>query len=723
MQHPRGLYALPPLIAMITLLIPERIHAELDSLTQKRIISHVERLAHPSLKGRKTGTRGAALARAYIARHFRESELLTWSGGKAYEVPFGVGKNMIGVLPGSDPELSKEYVLVSAHYDHEGKRDGEIYPGAADNASGVAVLLETARQLKANPPARSIIFAAFDAEEKMMLGSFAFSSRKDVLEARLAGVINVDMLGRNFLNVITNAVFVAGMESYPELRKQVCDFGIRGNLRVLPIGTDVIGPRSDHVAFENRDVPCLFFSCGTFSDYHRPTDTPDKLDYVAISRAAEVILKTTKALAEGNAGLQATTNDFAAAELATISTVLAEAAANAARIGLRKSDLERFRDLEAHARRLLTNGNITRAEREYMAVEATGILAPYASFFGGSDENTSEDQRVFGTALARFVQGFYFNHRSETLELCRGLAKQITDHRPGAFRTMPRFGREVYRIEDRDISLVPMGANQLKLNVAFAQVELSAEVKRSRWLINSFSGGLSIQLVLIDGEGSLEELQDICLLALHQERTNTERCRELMKVWAKLGQTTQTNVYDALLKERLVRGGFSNELQWLVHCLQHANPSVKLRALMASSGFSDRTLDGAIAAILTETNARPNLLTAAIERVTMQEPAAALGLCKLLWNAEPIRASGFPWAAPDYPFRSRPMHAALLSLFDKQLGHPSGKRVGDVAYKQLKKISGRDFGRDETAWREWLDGQQRKADKNPGAQSKIAGSP
>src|SRR5437764_1386420 len=187
---------------------------------RENLASHVAFLSQPRLKGRKAGTSGSRLARKYISARFQAWGLIPWGQEKHFEQSFGYGRNVVGVLPGTDPILSKEIILVCAHYDHLGKNGtGKIHPGAADNAAGVEALLQAARQL-ASPgqrPRRSIAFAAFDCEEWMLLGSFAFSLRKDVQNAKIAAVINADILGRDFMDVVRHTLFVAGTEQYPQI--------------------------------------------------------------------------------------------------------------------------------------------------------------------------------------------------------------------------------------------------------------------------------------------------------------------------------------------------------------------------------------------------------------------------------------------------------------------------------------------------------------------------
>jgi hypothetical protein len=143
----------------------------------EEMFSHVEFLSQPQLKGRKPGTLGSRAARQYIEARFKACGLLPWEGARGYAQSFGYGRNMVGVLPGSDPLLAKEIVLVSAHYDHLGKdTKGKICPGAADNAAGVAALLKIAQEMSRSSerPKRSVAFVAFDCEEWMLFGRLHF---------------------------------------------------------------------------------------------------------------------------------------------------------------------------------------------------------------------------------------------------------------------------------------------------------------------------------------------------------------------------------------------------------------------------------------------------------------------------------------------------------------------------------------------------------------------
>jgi hypothetical protein len=672
---------------------------------EEQLVAHVAFLTQPALKGRKTKTRGARLARTYIAERFKSAGLVPWDQEKSYEQSFGFGINVIGVLPGTNPSLAKEFVLLSAHYDHNGKKRGKVYPGAADNASGVAVLLETVRKMSLNPPERPVVFAAFDAEERMMLGSFAYTCRKDVADAEFVGVVNVDMLGRNFLDVVTNAVFVAGTESYPDLREQVRGFGTDGRLRILPIGTDLVGPRSDHVAFENRGVPCLFFSCGTYADYHQPTDTIEKLDFTQIARSSEVIRRTVEALANGRRPVALVTNDFAAEELRTISTVLAEAADNAEAAGIRRQDVEKFRTLETRARTLLGEGNFNREHREHLAVEATCVLAPYLSLFEEPGDDSSEDQRQQLVRLARCLQSFYFNHRLEAMEGYRQLVARLILHRPGAFRTMPKFTHETCQISPRDIAFVETSPGRFKLNVLVTPLVITAEVKPSKWLVNSFSGMVGLSMIGIDGEGSREELADLCLITLREHQSNAVRFSELQKVYGLVSKTDVQGDFQTVLKNRLERDGFADEIQWLVSCIRSTNQGLACSALTVVNTPSDPRIQEAVAAVISDPGLRSDGRAAAIGLVNRSNRKALEALCDLLFDSELVSKPEFIWwLRPDYPFAESEFVKFMLSLArDGFFEIPNNKKtVGDLAHARLKKLSKRDIGRDAKMWRDWI---------------------
>jgi len=205
--------------------------------------------------------------------------------------------NVIGLLKGSDPKLSEEFVVVGAHYDHVGvDARGRIACGADDNASGVAALLEIAEALATAGTRRSAIFCAFAGEEDGLLGSKAFCGDLPVPKDRIVAMINLDMIGRGD----AGEVAVLGIPQNPALEKVI------GRARKLkPSGLrevvmrqgEELFQRSDHFSFHEIGIPCLFFFEGLpidkNADYHTWRDTVDKLDTDKMLNTTRLVYNTT----------------------------------------------------------------------------------------------------------------------------------------------------------------------------------------------------------------------------------------------------------------------------------------------------------------------------------------------------------------------------------------------------------------------------------------------
>jgi len=200
--------------------------------------------------------------------------------------------NVIGILPGTDPALAGEAVVVGAHYDHLGRADGVVYPGADDNASGTAVVLGLARAFAAAGAAdRTLIFAFFGAEELGLIGSRHYVSRPALPLDRTVAMVNFDMVGRLQGRVLN----VGGGDSGSRIRTLVHDAAQLEGV-TLEISGSPYGP-SDHSRFYAAGVPVLFFSTAGHSDYHKPSDTADKLDAAGMARVAAVGARVVDRLA------------------------------------------------------------------------------------------------------------------------------------------------------------------------------------------------------------------------------------------------------------------------------------------------------------------------------------------------------------------------------------------------------------------------------------------
>jgi hypothetical protein len=212
--------------------------------------------------------------------------------------------NVVGILPGSDPELKDTYVVFSAHFDHVGvgrpdASGDSIYNGADDNASGTSGLLEVARAFASLPqaPKRSLVFLAVSGEEKGLLGSEYYSDHPTVPLEKIVANINVDMIGRN----APDSIVVIGQE-YSTLGPLVQEVATAHPDLGLTVAQDIWPEqrfffRSDHYNFARKDIPALFFFAGVHEDYHRPSDHVEKIDTDKTARVARLIFHTAYEIA------------------------------------------------------------------------------------------------------------------------------------------------------------------------------------------------------------------------------------------------------------------------------------------------------------------------------------------------------------------------------------------------------------------------------------------
>ncbi|MDR1840970.1 MAG: M28 family peptidase [Holophagales bacterium] len=209
--------------------------------------------------------------------------------------------NVTAILPGSDPVLSGEYIVVGAHMDHIGMGErhsrsgaGRLHPGADDNASGTAMLMELARRLKTSPPKRSLLFAHFSGEEEGLLGSAHWIQCPTAPIPSLKFMVNFDMVGR--LDADKPVLHVGGLGAAKAMLEQSRSLAPGG----LAIGSDLgfaMGG-SDHMSFATARIPSYFFFTGIHTEYHTPQDTVDRLNIPGMTRIASYAAKVIQNLAD-----------------------------------------------------------------------------------------------------------------------------------------------------------------------------------------------------------------------------------------------------------------------------------------------------------------------------------------------------------------------------------------------------------------------------------------
>ena len=281
------------------------------AFSQQAMRDHVAFLASPDLGGRGLGSPGLEKAAQYVAARFESYGLLPGGDGGTFFQRFTVPRgedgrphevsNVVGILPGANAAFADQSAILGAHLDHLGTGwpdvhagdEGKVHPGADDNASGVAVMLELARVIAAGgKPPRTLVFIAFTGEEAGRLGSKHYAAHPARPLSKIEGVINLDTVGRlgparvtvlgtgsatEWPHIFRGASFVTGVES-----------------RSVPESLE----SSDQVSFIEKSVPAVQVFTAAHADYHRPSDTADKVDLPGLVKIAAFVKEAVVYLAE-----------------------------------------------------------------------------------------------------------------------------------------------------------------------------------------------------------------------------------------------------------------------------------------------------------------------------------------------------------------------------------------------------------------------------------------
>jgi hypothetical protein len=283
-------------------------------------LDDIKFLSDDRLAGRLTGSPGADSAAAYLARRFEAVGLQPAAGGWYQTFPIArdapvaqhahvaglTGRNVIGLLPGRDPVLRNETVIVGAHYDHLGlggfgsldpDSTGKVHNGADDNASGAAMLIEIAQRLATTPPARTVVFIAFSGEELGLLGSSYYVKQPVYPLATTLAMVNLDMVGR----LRNKRLIVYGAQTAREFPALLDSLNWYAGLDLKAQG-DGYGP-SDQSSFYAAGRPVLHFFTDLHEDYHRTTDDWQKINVNGFGQVATFVTGAVTALANRTAPL------------------------------------------------------------------------------------------------------------------------------------------------------------------------------------------------------------------------------------------------------------------------------------------------------------------------------------------------------------------------------------------------------------------------------------
>jgi hypothetical protein len=291
----------------------------------------VEVLAADSLQGRRVGSEGARKAARIIAAQFefagleaagdsgffqhlplriatrpggrtRISALDSWAAFDSLaEAERGIETNVVGIVRASDPDFAGEYVLITAHFDHLGigrPIDGDsIFNGADDDVSGVAALVEIARDLSADPAKRSVVFAAMAGEEVGLIGTRWYLAHSPVSLNATVAALNLEMIGRPDTALAPGHLWLTGFE-----RSTMGEELVAARLPVHPDPRprQRFYERSDNIAFARIGIPAhTLSSFGLHHDYHSPDDEVERIDFDHLEAAIEASIGAVRTIADG----------------------------------------------------------------------------------------------------------------------------------------------------------------------------------------------------------------------------------------------------------------------------------------------------------------------------------------------------------------------------------------------------------------------------------------
>nr|WP_321361994.1 M20/M25/M40 family metallo-hydrolase [uncultured Hyphomonas sp.] len=275
---------------------------EAEYVEPGELLHLTEVLSNDALQGRAIGTPGNEAARGFLRKRFETLRLKKI--GDSYEHPFSVlptagdedakpvhGTNLIGVIEGETPGEGK-MLAITAHFDHLGIIDGEIYNGADDNASGSAALIAVATWFTHHQPKHDILFALVDGEEEGILGARSLVRSGEIDLGRIALDLNFDMVSRSDVNEL----YVSGTYHYPGLVPFVDELATKAPVKLLmghdrpEQGNDDWTMMSDQAAFFAAGIPFLYFGVEDYPDYHKPTDDYDKIPVEFFVHAADTLV-------------------------------------------------------------------------------------------------------------------------------------------------------------------------------------------------------------------------------------------------------------------------------------------------------------------------------------------------------------------------------------------------------------------------------------------------
>lgn len=284
------------------------------TITKLDLQNLLYKLASNEFEGRRSGEKGQKLAATYLINYYKERSINATNDSANYlqHIPKsffkglsdGDSENVVAFIKGSTHP--NQYVIISAHYDHLGKIDGRLYPGADDDGSGTSAVLEIAEAFKlasesGHRPKRSVVFLNLTGEEEGLFGSKYYTENPIFPLENTVTNLNIDMIGRvddahkndsNFIYLIGSDKLSVDLHKISEHANDTYT-----HLKLDYTYNDEKEPnrfyyRSDHYNFAKHNIPIIFYFNGVHDDYHQPSDTPDKINYDLLKKRAQLVFYT-----------------------------------------------------------------------------------------------------------------------------------------------------------------------------------------------------------------------------------------------------------------------------------------------------------------------------------------------------------------------------------------------------------------------------------------------
>jgi hypothetical protein len=289
-----------------------------STITANDLKKHLYIIASDAYEGRKTGEAGQKKAAKYLVDYYQSMQISSPNGLNYLQnipIEFFKGRskndseNVLAFIKGT--EKPDEIIVISAHYDHVGIKDNEIYNGADDDGSGTVAVLEIAEAFKkasknGNGPKRSVLFINFTGEEIGLMGAKYYAENPVLPLAHTVANLNIDMIGRVDAKYADNPnyIYIIGADKLSTELHQISENVNTKYTNLIFDYTynDENDPnrfyyRSDHYQFAKNNIPIIFYFNGVHDDYHKPTDTPDKINYELLAKRAQLVFYTAWELA------------------------------------------------------------------------------------------------------------------------------------------------------------------------------------------------------------------------------------------------------------------------------------------------------------------------------------------------------------------------------------------------------------------------------------------